>query len=61
LRQLRLRHAAHLLNMDGVSVEQVANASGYENRSSFIRAFRKAYGCDPSEYRKAATKEAAIL
>jgi AraC-like DNA-binding protein len=41
LRQLRLRHAAHLLNMDGVSVEQVANASGYENRSSFIRAFRK--------------------
>jgi AraC family transcriptional activator of mtrCDE len=52
LRELRLRHAAHLLNVDGVSVEQAANAAGYQSRSSFIRAFRKAHGCDPSEYRK---------
>jgi len=54
LRQLRLNHAAHLLKVDGVSVEQAANAAGYQSRSSFIRAFRKAYGCDPSEYRKLA-------
>jgi AraC family transcriptional activator of mtrCDE len=59
LRQLRLKHAAHLLNMDGVSVEQAANATGYQSRSSFVRAFRKAHGCDPSEYRKAVNEETA--
>ena len=59
LRQLRLKHAAHLLNMDGVSVEQAANATGYQSRSSFVRAFRKAHGCDPSEYRKAVNEESA--
>jgi AraC family transcriptional activator of mtrCDE len=61
LRQLRLRHAAHLLIMDGVSIERAANAAGYQSRSSFIRAFRKAHGCDPSEYTKAAGEEAAML
>jgi AraC family transcriptional regulator, activator of mtrCDE len=62
LRQLRLKHAAHLLNMDGVSVEQAANATGYQSRSSFVRAFRKAHGCDPSEYRgKAVNEESATL
>ena len=59
LRQLRLKHAAHLLKMDGVSVEQAANATGYQSRSSFIRAFRKALGCDPSEYRKTVSEESA--
>jgi AraC family transcriptional activator of mtrCDE len=60
LRQLRLKHAAQLLNMDGVSIEQAANAAGYRSRSSFIRAFRKAYGCDPSEYRNAAGEKASM-
>jgi AraC family transcriptional regulator, activator of mtrCDE len=50
LRELRLRYAAQLLNMDSIPVEQVASAAGYQSRSSFIRAFRKVYGCDPSEY-----------
>ena len=61
LRQLRLTHAAHLLNMDGVSVEQAANAAGYRSRSSFIRAFRKAHGCDPSHYRKLAGEKISML
>ena len=60
LRQLRLKHAALLLNTDGVSVEKAASAAGYENRSSFVRAFQKAYGCAPSEYRKAATSAADL-
>jgi AraC family transcriptional regulator, activator of mtrCDE len=60
LRQLRLRHAAQLLNMDGVSVEQAANAAGYQSRSSFIRAFRKLHGCDPSEYRNAVPEKASM-
>ena len=52
LRELRLKHAAHLLRMETLSVEQAANAAGYSSRSSFVRAFRRAHGCDPSEYRK---------
>ena len=61
LRQLRLKHAAHLLITDGVSIEQAANAAGYQSRSSFIRAFRKAHGRDPSQFRKAAGEESAML
>jgi transcriptional regulator GlxA family with amidase domain len=60
LRQLRLRRAAQLLSVDGVSVEQAANAAGYQSRSSFIRAFRNEHGCDPSEYGKAADEKASM-
>jgi len=48
---LRMRHAAVLLSADSLSIEQVAAAAGYSSRSSFFRAFRKAYGCDPSHYK----------
>jgi AraC family transcriptional activator of mtrCDE len=61
LRELRLKHAAHLLGMEGLSVEQAANAAGYSSRSSFVRAFRKAHGRDPSEYRKTAIGQGRLL
>jgi AraC-like DNA-binding protein len=32
-------------------VRDGARASGHDSWSSFVRAFRKSYGCDPSEYR----------
>jgi AraC family transcriptional activator of mtrCDE len=51
LRELRMRRAAQVLEMNSLSVGQVANEVGYASRSSFIRAFREAYGVDPSEYR----------
>ena len=51
LRQLRMRHAAELLSTSHLSIEQVSYVVGYASRSSFFRAFRKAYGSDPSEYR----------
>jgi AraC family transcriptional activator of mtrCDE len=51
LRQLRMRHAAGLLDANILPIEQVAKAVGYDNRSSFSRAFRAIYGVDPSEYR----------
>lgn len=54
LRQLRMRHAAMLLTANVLSVEQVAQAVGYANRSSFSRAFRQEHGTDPSDYRAAA-------
>lgn len=47
LRQLRMRHAAHLLAATTLSIEQIAHAVGYTSRSSFFRAFRQVYGHDP--------------
>jgi AraC family transcriptional regulator, activator of mtrCDE len=51
LHQMRMRRAKILLAVDSLSIDQVARAVGYANRSSFFRAFRKAHGIDPSDYR----------
>jgi AraC family transcriptional regulator, activator of mtrCDE len=51
LRQMRMRQAKVLLGVDSLSIDQIARAVGYTNRTSFFRAFRKAYGIDPSDYR----------
>jgi AraC family transcriptional activator of mtrCDE len=52
LRQLRMKKAAGLLKANVRSVEQIAAAVGYKNRSGFSRAFRAIYGVDPMEYRR---------
>jgi AraC family transcriptional activator of mtrCDE len=44
LRQLRMRRARALLATNSLTLDQVANAVGYSNRSSFHRAFRKVFG-----------------
>jgi AraC-like DNA-binding protein len=54
LRQLRMRHAVALMTGAKLSTDRVAREAGYASRSSFLRAFRKATGRDPSEYRAAA-------
>lgn len=54
LRSLRLRQAAQQLAGTQLTVDQVAHAAGYDSRSSFVRAFRRAYGTDPSDYRASA-------
>ena len=59
LRDLRMRQAARQLQSNHMSVDQIAHAAGYDSRSSFVRAFRKAFDCDPSEYRAKALPEAA--
>jgi AraC family transcriptional activator of mtrCDE len=59
LRQLRMRHAAALLAGAKLSTDKVAREAGYASRSSFLRAFRKATGRDPSEYRAAAQRAPA--
>jgi AraC family transcriptional regulator, activator of mtrCDE len=51
LRQMRMRQAKVLLAVDSLSIDQIARAVGYANRTSFFRAFRKAHGIDPSNYR----------
>jgi AraC family transcriptional regulator, activator of mtrCDE len=51
LRQLRMRHAAILIKADVLSIDQIANATGYSSRGSFYRAFRQIYDSDPSDFR----------
>lgn len=53
LRTLRMRQAAVLLTTSDLPIDSVAHDVGYASRSSFVRAFRKTYGSDPSEYRAA--------
>jgi len=51
LRDLRMRRAARELIADQASLDQIAYDAGYQDRTGFLRAFRKVYGCDPGEFR----------
>jgi AraC-like DNA-binding protein len=59
LRDLRMRQAANQLRANDYSINQIVHNAGYESRSSFVRAFRKAYDRDPSEFRAEARLEDA--
>lgn len=52
LRDLRMRQAAEQLRSTTMTVDAIARQAGYASRSSFVRAFRKANGCDPTSYRR---------
>jgi AraC family transcriptional activator of mtrCDE len=52
LRDLRMRQAAEQLRATTLTVDEVAHQAGYASRSSFVRAFRKAHGCDPTSFRR---------
>jgi AraC family transcriptional activator of mtrCDE len=56
LRDLRMRRAARELVADQASLDQVAYDAGYQDRTGFLRAFRKVYGCDPADFRAAVDK-----
>jgi AraC family transcriptional activator of mtrCDE len=51
LRELRMRRAAEMLERSAMSVGEIAHKVGYASPSSFARAFRQAYGNDPTDYR----------
>jgi len=51
LRDLRMRQAARALVTGRASLDQIAHDAGYQDRTGFLRAFRKVYGCDPTEFR----------
>jgi AraC-like DNA-binding protein len=53
LRDLRMRQAADRLESTTLTVDEIARQAGYASRSSFVRAFRKAHGCDSTSYRAA--------
>ncbi len=47
----RLHHAAQMLRSTPLPVKVIAASVGYSSRSQFSRAFRNAYGEDPSTFR----------
>lgn len=51
LRDLRMRQAATQLASGRYTIDQVSYNAGYSSRSSFVRAFKGAFGADPSEYK----------
>ncbi|MGG4494840.1 helix-turn-helix transcriptional regulator [Brevibacillus reuszeri] len=52
VRKARLERALWLMETEQVNIGQAAVAVGYSNASNFTAAFRKQYGCNPSEYVK---------
>jgi AraC-like DNA-binding protein len=52
LRDLRMRQAADHLRSTTMTIDEIAHQAGYASRSSFVRAFREAHGCDPTSFRR---------
>ncbi len=52
LRTVRLQRAMHLLADGNQTLEQVALAVGYHDAFGFSKAFKRAVGVSPGEYRK---------
>lgn len=51
LTQVRMRRAAELLITRNLTVREVANRVGYRQPAQFAKAFRRAAGASPSDYR----------
>lgn len=52
VQKARLHRAAQLLAATELPIKVIAASLGFASRSHFSRAFRRAYGADPSTYRK---------
>ena len=52
LARLRLGHAAGYLSTTDKTVQQIARMVGYDNESSLSKAFRRAFGLAPGEFRR---------
>lgn len=57
LRDLRMRQAASHLSAGNISLEQVIRNTGYASSGSFCRAFKQAYGVDPTVYRQSTQEQ----
>ncbi len=51
--EIRLSHAAMLLESSSMTVREIAEQTGYTNEQSFRRAFKKVRGLSPKEAREA--------
>lgn len=50
--QERMKSAARMLDFGELAVKEIAISSGYSDVLNFSTAFRRFFGCSPSEYRK---------
>lgn len=53
LTQIRLSHAAELLNGSRTPVNEIALACGFEDNSAFSRAFKSKYAVQPTRFKQA--------
>ncbi|HWT03609.1 MAG TPA: AraC family transcriptional regulator [Pyrinomonadaceae bacterium] len=53
LKALRMERARELLETTFLSVKQVMASAGLNNKSHFVKDFKKAYGMTPTLYRRA--------
>ncbi|MFO7614690.1 MAG: two-component regulator propeller domain-containing protein [Bacteroidales bacterium] len=51
IRSLRLQRAADLLKQNAGNVAEICYMVGFNDQAYFSRAFKKQFGCSPSEYR----------
>jgi AraC-like DNA-binding protein len=56
LMRWRLALAARMLRVGRDAVARVAERSGYESETAFIRAFKREFGMPPAAWRKAGTR-----
>lgn len=52
LMKLRMDKARDLLKESRLSVKQIMYAVGFNDKSDFVRSFKKVYGLSPSDYRR---------
>ena len=52
VKRIRLHRAAGFLANTSMSIEEIAEKSGYKNLQSFTRIFKSEFGLPPAQYRK---------
>ena len=52
VKQLRIQKAAELLTYTTLSITEVALECGFQEMSYFLKTFRQAHGCTPTEFRE---------
>ena len=52
IRSLRLQRAADLLKQNSGTIAEICYQVGFSDQSYFSRAFKKQFGCSPSDYKK---------
>jgi beta-xylosidase/AraC-like DNA-binding protein len=52
LESIRLSHAFQILGQKSITIDTVAEQSGFPNTRSFVTSFKRIYGQLPSQYRK---------
>ena len=52
LTEVRLNRAAYYLKNSTISVQEISEKMGYQDKSYFFRLFKKHYGTSPNQYRK---------